>query len=99
MPYKKTYYGENKNYFTLDNKKIYYSNDKEKFAIQTTIKKYPKLITTWKKRLVELMDNQSPWWNYGAPEYGTVNIFSKFYCLTDNHNKTVDDLYPDGFKP
>ena len=61
--------------------------------------KYPKLITTWKKRLFELMDNQSPWWNYGAPEYGAVNILSKFYCLTDNHNKTVDDLYPDGFKP
>ena len=98
MPYKKTYYGENKNYFTLDNKKIYYSSDKEKFAIQTAIKRYPNLVTTWKKRLAELMDNQSPWWNYGAPEYGTVNIFSKFYCLTDNHNKTVDDLYPDGFK-
>ena len=45
------------------------------------------------------MDIQSPWWNYGIPEYGAVNILSKFYCLTDNHNKTVDDLYPDGFKP
>ena len=100
MPYKKTYYGENKNnYLTLDNKKIYYSNDKEKFAIQTAIKKYPNLINAWKNKLLELMDIQSPWWNYGIPEYGTLNIFSKFYCLTDNHNKTVDDLYPDGFKP
>ena len=49
MPYKKTYYGENKNnYLTLDNKKIYYSNDKERFAIQTAIKKYPNLINAWK---------------------------------------------------
>ena len=99
MPYKKTYYGENKNnYLTLDNK-IYYSNDKEKFAIQTAIKKYPNLINAWKNRLNDLMDIQSPWWNYGIPEYGLVNVFSKFYCLTDNHSKTVDDLYPDGFKP
>lgn len=100
MPYKKTYYNENKNnYLTLDNKKIYYSSDKEKFAIQTAIKKYPNLVNAWKNRLLELMDIQSPWWNHGIPEYGLVNIFSKFYCLTDNHNKTVDDLYPDGFKP
>ncbi len=99
MPYKKTYYGENKNnYLTLDNK-IYYSNDKEKFAIQTAIKKYPNLINTWKNRLNDLLDIQSPWWNYGIPEYGLVNVFSKFYCLTDNNSKTVDDLYPDGFKP
>ena len=99
MPYKKMYYGENKNYFTLDNEKIHYSNNKEEVAIQTAIKRYPNLVKTWKKRLFQLMDQQSQWWNYGTPEYGTVNILSKFYCLTDNHNKTVDELYPDGFKP
>ena len=49
------------------------------------------------EQLRSLTEHQ--WWNDDRPELGSIGVFSKFYCLTDNHSKTVDDLYPDGFKP
>ena len=38
------------------------------------------------------------WWNNNKPELGTIGIFSEFFCLTKKSVKTVDELYPDGFK-
>ena len=48
------------------------------------------------EQLKKLTNNQ--WWNNGCPELGMIGVFSKFYCLSDNHTKTVDELFPDGFK-
>ena len=98
-PLKKLYFGQaEKNYFMLDNEKICYSNHKERYAIETALKKYPHLITSWKKKLHAQLDKNSLWWNNGTPEYGTMGILSKFYCLDEKMSKTVDELYPDGFK-
>ena len=36
--------------------------------------------------------------NNGDPAIGTIGIFSKFYCLSEKSVKTVDELFPDGFK-
>ena len=36
--------------------------------------------------------------NQGDPCMGTIGIFSKFYCLTEKSTKTVDELFPNGFK-
>jgi len=53
----------------------------------------------WLTCLQQLKDyTNGTWWNKGHPELGTVGIFSKFYGITSNETKTVDDLFPDGFK-
>ena len=39
------------------------------------------------------------WFNQGNPTLGTVGVFSKFYCLNEKDTKTVDELFPNGFKP
>ena len=99
FPLKKLYFGQaEKNYFMLDNEKICYSNHKERYAIETALKKYPHLIKLWQKKLHTQLDKKSSWWNDSTPEYGTVGILSKFYCLDEKMSKTVDELYPDGFK-
>ena len=36
--------------------------------------------------------------NRGDPAMGTIGVFSKFYCLTEKSTKTVDELFPNGFK-
>lgn len=72
-----------------------YSN-KDYLAIQSA---EPRLITAWKRRnwkLIELFGNH--WFNQGEPSLGTIGVFSKFYCLSEKCVKTVDELYPDGFK-
>ena len=38
------------------------------------------------------------WFNQGDPAMGTVGVFSKFFGLTEKSVKTVDELYPNGFK-
>ena len=72
-----------------------YSN-KDYLAIQSA---EPRLVIAWKRRnhkLVEQFGTQ--WFNNGDPRLGTIGVFSKFYCITQKDVKTVDDLYPDGFK-
>ena len=99
FPLKKLYYGQSKkNYFMLGDEKICYSNYKERYAIGTSLKHYPHLVKLWKKKLHTLLDKNSHWWNDSTPEYGTIGILSKFYCLDTKISKTVDELYPDGFK-
>jgi len=71
-------------------------NNKDQEAIQTA---EPRLVIAWKKRngrLIEQYGNQ--WFNQGEPALGTIGVFSDFFCLTKKNIKTVDDLYPDGFK-
>ena len=73
---------------------IYNNKDEE------AIKQAPAyLVTAWKeknKRLVEQFGKDS--FNKGDPALGTIGVFSKFYCISERSTKTVDELFPDGFK-
>lgn len=96
---KTLYHDRDDCFFDIGGHKIYYMNLKEKEAIkwarENKLPSLPKWITCL-KQLKEYTDNT--WWMKGHPELGTVGIFSKFYCLTTNETKTVDELFPNGFK-
>jgi hypothetical protein len=71
-------------------------NNKDKLAVQSA---NPNLVTAWKRRNRRLVEQYgTEWFNQGEPALGTVGVFSKFFGLTKNEVKTVDELYPDGFK-
>lgn len=72
-----------------------YSN-KDYLAIQSA---EPRLVTAWKRRNYQLIQQYgTDWFNNGDPGMGTVGVFSDFYCLNQKGQKTVDDLFPDGYK-
>ena len=72
-----------------------YSN-KDYLAIQSA---EPRLVTAWKRRNYQLIKQfGTDWFNNGEPSLGSIGVFSKFYCLTNKDIKTVDDLYPNGFR-
>ena len=57
------------------------------------------IVDAWQeknKALVEELGSEV--FNQGDPCMGTIGIFSKFYCLTEKSTKTVDELFPNGFK-
>ena len=64
------------------------------------IKQAPEhIVNAWQeknKALVEELGAEV--FNHGDPCMGTIGIFSKFYCLTEKSTKTVDELFPNGFK-
>jgi len=71
-------------------------NNKDQEAVQSA---EPRLVIAWKRRngrLVKLYGDN--WFNQGEPALGTLGVFSNFFCLTKKDVKTVDDLYPNGFK-
>ena len=73
---------------------------KEKYAFESVVLKNKDLLYLWQSNLQDLAKyTGNHWWNQGSPELGTIGILSKFYCLTKNQTKTVDELYPNGFKP
>lgn len=104
-----TYYNQHQNFWNLSIGRYHTSdrfplkvlqqyeyNNKDQEAIQTA---EPRLVTAWKKRNSELAKQYGVhWFNYGEPGLGTVGVFSNFFCLTEKNVKTIDDLYPDGFK-
>lgn len=96
---KTLYHDRDDCFFDIGGHKTYYVNLKEKIALQwASENKFPSL-HKWISCLQQLKDyTNSRWWNKGHPELGTVGIFSKFYGITINETKTVDDLFPDGFK-
>lgn len=77
---------------------IYWFNKKERGALEVMMHENQHIIKKWKRSMDEfalLADGK--WWNQGRPEHGSVGVLSKFYSLETKHNKTVDDLYPNGF--
>jgi hypothetical protein len=80
-------------------KKIMYEgwyNNKDHEAIKSA---EPRLVMAWKRRNDQLVKRYGDrWFNNGDPALGTIGVFSKFFCLTKKNVKTVDELYPDGFK-
>lgn len=99
-PLKDLFSSKEENYIKIDNKKCYFVNLKEKYAINYLSKQNKELLFLWQKNLQGIAEYTGKhWWNEQSPEMGTVGVLSKFYCLTKNQTKTVDELYPNGFKP
>ena len=99
FPEKKLFFSYPNNKINYKGKNLFYQNNKDKLAIKYCIEQHPKLIDLWIQNLEQLKKlTNNQWWNNGCPELGMIGVFSKFYCLSDNHTKTVDELFPDGFK-
>ena len=64
------------------------------------IKQAPKhIVDDWQQKNKALVEELgADVFNQGDPAIGTVGIFSKFYCIKEKSIKTVDELFPDGFK-
>ena len=73
-----------------------FHNNKDQLAIQSA---EPRLVLAWKRRNGKLLETYGTnWFNQGDPAMGTIGVFSKFFGLTEKSVKTVDELYPNGFK-
>ena len=97
FPIKNLHMNNKNGYITHNNTKIHYSNSKEKIALEVMSKEHSKLIELWQNGLQPLYEYKN-WFNQNKPECGTIGIFSKFYCLDTKDSKTVDELFPNGFK-
>lgn len=99
LPLKKVYVGCQDNHIVHKGLKLYYHNKKEHMALMWAQENCPDILESWYENLEELKHlTNYQWWNDGHPEMGTIGVFSKFYCLTRNDTKTVDELFPNGFE-
>lgn len=99
FPKKVRYHGKGKNFVQWQDKKFYYLNDKDKIAIDWCGKNHPRLLSLWHERLQQLKHiTKNTWWNYGRPELNSIGVLSEFRCLTKKEVKTVENLFPQGFK-
>lgn len=99
LPSKKLFFGIADNHIEYKGIKLYYQNNKEQLALKWCLENRPDLLQAWYENLEQLKDiTQNQWWNDGQPEMGSIGVFSDFYCLTQKSTKTVDQLFPDGFK-
>jgi len=99
-PLKTVFFEQGNNFVMQNSVKYYYINHKEKIALECMTKSNPSLLPLWYDKLSNLKSfvNGVEFWNNNHPVFGAVGHFSKFYCLTKNETKTVDELFPDGFK-
>jgi len=57
------------------------------------------IVDAWQQKNKKLIQELgADVFNQGDPAIGTVGIFSKFYCISEKSTKTVDELFPNGFK-
>lgn len=78
--------------------KYYIANQKDNIAINKMLRENHELVKLWKSGLDSLVEDIGPdWFNKSRPEFGTVGVFSKFYCLDEPGEKIVDELFPNGF--
>lgn len=57
------------------------------------------IVEAWQQKNKALVEELgADFFNQGDPCIGTVGVFSKFYCITEKSTKTVDELFPNGFK-
>jgi hypothetical protein len=100
LPSKNVFFGATDNHIVHKGLKLYYHNRKEQMALTWCQENCPDLLQSWYENVEQLKDiTNNKWWNDGHPEMGSVGVFTDFYCLTRNDTKTVDQLFPDGFKP
>lgn len=99
LPTKTRYHGKDANFVKWKDKKFYYLNDKDRIAIDWCAKNQPTLLMMWHENLEQLKKiTKNTWWNHGRPELNSTGVLSEFRCLTKNEVKSVDDLFPNGFK-
>jgi hypothetical protein len=90
---------DNDCFILFKGKVVRYANEKEKIALEYLLEKKPKIIDLWCQNMEVLKKlDIGNWWNKGHPELSTVGVFSEFFCLNKKQTKTVDELYPNGFK-
>lgn len=100
FPAKNLHLTKKDNHIIHNGSKIYYQNEKERLAFDYLSTNCPSILDQYQKFVEALQDfTDNTWFNYGRPELMFVSNFSKFYGLTKKDVKTVDELYPDGFKP
>lgn len=98
VPRKNLYHGTVDNFITHNGEKIYFMNYKEKLALIYAKENLTELLEKWMSTINDLREyTNNNWWNGNRPEMGTIGVFSKFYSITNNSVKTVDELFPDGF--
>ena len=96
----KYYFNDPNSFIAYKSRNIRYHNSKEKIAIEYCIKNCPHIIDLWLAYLDQVLEiTGAKWWNENTPEMLPIGILSKFYCLDKKDTKTVDELYPNGFKP
>ena len=99
FPSKKLLFKSTDNFIQFKGNDIYYSNEKERLALEYLIDNHPHIVELWNDNMLELTKlTKNKWWNRNTPAMSTVGVFSEFYCLTERSTKTIDQLYPDGFK-
>ncbi len=77
---------------------MYYVNEKERLALLQALAGCPTALDKWIDGINSIKSGRfSKWFNQGRPEFGTIGVQSKFFCLTDNKVATSDQIYPDGF--
>ena len=96
LPAKEKYYTPAK--LKHGDKDMYYVNEKERLALLQALDGCPTALDKWIDGINSIKSGRfSKWFNQGRPEFGTIGVQSKFFCLTDNKVATLDQLYPDGF--
>lgn len=91
---RKTRYGGKNDYIQHKNKQVFYTNYKEKAALEYATKHMPDAVENWIHGLDFLQEfTNNTWWNQDRPELGTISVFSNFYCLTKHQTTTADDLF------
>lgn len=99
LPSKEMYFGTADNHLDFKGIKLYYQNNKERHALTWCRDHCPDILQSWYENVEQLKDiTNNKWWNDGHPEMGSVGVFTDFYCLTRKGTKTVDQLFPNGFK-
>ena len=74
-------------------------NAKEAMAQKITMKEFPEIYKMYEKGIQNLNAiGDAKWFNKQNAKNGSVGIFADFKCLDKNSSKTVDELFPDGFK-
>ena len=98
FPKKNLVFGE-KYFVKYKGIKLHFANHKEKIALEYLLENQPNVVDLWIEYLRALHDlTKGKWWNQNYPELGTVGILSNFFCLDQKVTKTVDELYPNGYK-
>lgn len=98
FPQKNLFFDLGDNFIEHKGKKLFFNNMKDKLAIEWCKEYEPDLLTLWYEQTEHLKNlTKNKWWNHDQPEFKSIGVFSKFYCLDEYAVKTVDDLFPNGF--
>ena len=85
---------------TLDNgETIWFESRKEEGAIKGMLKTNPEVVKKWHKTILGFSDfADGAWFHDGRADKNFIAVLSPFYSMDNNTVKTVDDLFPNGYK-